>query len=101
MANLPREQLDDISTQRFQDNVATQLKKDSTQPALGSMGSNIKDLGNNTFSVDHALGTEPKGFVLLSHATAGSIKTSIVKSTANNATLSFGSAPGTFTVYFY
>jgi len=94
--SFPREILDDISSQRFQDNVGRQLDKKSA--VHGCLGGTVTNLGSNTFKVEHSLGTPATSFFLLSHTTAGSIKSTLVSSDGTTATFSFDHDPGTFTV---
>jgi len=97
--SLPREYLEDISTQRFQENVGKQL--DKKKEAIGCLGGTISSLGNNVFSITHSLGTAPSGFIILTQSVAGSIKATMVKSNGTIVNLSFDKSPGTFTVFLF
>jgi len=94
-----REVLDNVTDLRFQENVAR--KFDSSASFIGCVGETPSDQGNNTFTVKHSLGKSASGFVILTQATSGSIKATLVKSDSNTATLSFSKAPGSFTVFLY
>ena len=96
--SLPRETLDDLSTARFQENVARKL--DAKQTNIGCLGGTVTNLGSNTFKVEHSLGKPVSSFFLLSHTTAGSIKASLVSSDGTSATIAFDHDPGTFTISF-
>lgn len=94
-----REVLSDLSTQRFQENVARTVDKKTE--FSGCMGSTPTDLGNNTFNIKHELGENPTGFIILTQGTASSIKARMVKSEGTSVTISFARAPGAFTVFLY
>jgi hypothetical protein len=94
-----REILSDLPTQRFQENVARSV--DKKKEFTGCIGSAPVDLGNNTFSIKHELGREASGFIILTQATASSIKASLVKSDGTSVNISFAKAPGAFTVFLY
>lgn len=100
MANLPREYVEDISIQRMQENIARKFNSQNEQ-FIGCMGGTQTSLGNNSWRIAHSLKREPKGFVLLTQTTAGSIFTKMINQSGTTADLVFDSNPGTFTVFFF
>jgi len=96
---LHREVLSDLSTQRFQDNVAKKLDKKSMP--IGCIGATPTSLGNNTWNVKHNLGQEPTGFIILTQGSAMSIKASMVESNGTSVTISFASDPTSFTIFLF
>lgn len=99
MGNLPREYLEDLSDQRFQENVARKFNQDGNTEPIGCLGGTQTSLGNNSWRVQHSLGTEPRKFVLTAQGSSSSIKVKMTNITAQTVDLVFDSDPTSFTVF--
>jgi hypothetical protein len=96
-----REVLDDLPTQRLQENTAKAFSKMENALFEGCVGGTPSDEGNLSFKIEHSLGKEPKGYVITEQATASSIKSSLAQSTGTFVVIKFESSPGAFKVFLY
>jgi len=104
MSNLPLEQVDDLSVQRMQGNISrkfSQNEKGSGGGFKGCVGGTQTPLGNNSYKVEHSLGDTPKGFVITSQATSGSIGATMQNPTGTDVTITWDSDPGAFQIFLY
>lgn len=105
MANqLPLEQVDDLSVQRMQGNVARQfnnIESKSGDGLSGCLGGTQTSLGNNSFKVAHSLGNTPKNFVITSQSVSASIKATMNNANGTDVTITWTASPGTFQVFLY
>lgn len=93
-----REILDDLPTQRLQENVARQFSKGESA-SQGCIGGTQTNLGNFSYQIDHSLGKIPKEFIIVDQSVATSILAELVASTGTNVTIKFSADPGTFKVF--
>lgn len=76
---LSREVLEDLSTERFQENVARELTKQSKEKAIsGCIGSLYTKVSDGIYQVDHQLGREVSGFVITSQTSTKSLYAEVV-----------------------
>ena len=99
---LSREVLEDLSTERFQENVARELSRQSKSKALTGCISGEKTLiAENKWRVYHSLGIEPSGFVIIAQGSSSSILAKMENVTSENVEISFNTDPTSFTLFFF
>lgn len=105
MANnqrMSQEILDDLSNQRFQNNVSREFdKQKNTGIVEGCISGDKVAVAPNSWRVNHSLGREPIGFILMAQGSTTSIVAKMTNMTATTADISFSEDPTSFTAFFY
>lgn len=106
-----REILDDLDSQRFQENTARKFAQQGntgiTSGCICGPAADKIDLGNNIWRVKHSLGREPIGFVTIAQGTTDSVLTKMTNMNTQTVDIEFVkdsrnlTLPVTFTIFLY
>jgi magnesium-transporting ATPase (P-type) len=99
---MAREILDALSDQRFQENVSREFDKtNSSGITVGCISGDKVEIAENVWRVSHALGVEPKGFIIIAQGSTTSIKAEMGNSKVDTVEIKFATNPTSFTLFLY
>ena len=99
---MSQEILETLEEQRFQDNVSKEFsRQNKTGITKGCISSDKVLLGENKWRVNHSLGVEPIGFIIIEQGSASSLVCEMTNMTTTTAEIKFSGDPTSFTLFFY
>ena len=101
-SKLSLEILDDLDSQRFQQNVAREFsKQQNTGIIKGCISGDKVLIGEFKWRVSHRLGVEAKGFIIIEQGSTSSLVCEMTNMTTTTSEITFSGDPTSFTLFFY